>query len=391
MRTFLNLSMVIGAFTSIVFFRGLSNYMLNGIEETFTIGQNGHVQIAKSSIWAGDVLKKKEDSLIENHKDLEKKILGLPSVELASGRSNGYLLLVNGDKSVGAFAIGFDPKVELNIEKFLTFVEGQPFSLDPKFEILVGSGIQKSLQLKIGQTLTVLSQTLKGSMSSVDLEIKGVVKAGLAAIDNSTVYVPLSVVQKLLGTQRVERITILLKKDESLSASMASINGLLKSYPDLQAKPWTETATMFNQLTNFYFIQNLLVEIILSCLVLFGILNTLGMSIFERMGEIGTLRALGDRTSTVMMQLILEGVVLGFIGIVIATPFALIFCMGFSALDLPVLLPGASKTGPVHIEPVALDFAIAGLVILVTCLISSLWPSYRAVRLSIVDSLRANS
>lgn len=365
--------------------------MLSSIEETFTLGQSGHVQVAKSTIWTGDVLSKKESSLIENHAELESKIRRISSINTVSGRANGYVLLINEDKSVGAFAIGFDPKVETNIEKYLTFIEGKSFSENPALEILVGSGIQKSLQLKIGQTFTVLSQTLNGSMSSIDIELKGVVKAGLAEIDNTTVYLPLSSVQKLLGTERVERIAILLKKNESLINTMESINELLKSESSLQAKPWTETAPLFKKAMNFFSMQNLLVEAILFILVLFGIINTLGMSFFERMSEIGTMRALGDTSSTVLIQLVLEGILLGILGVVIAIPISFLCCWGFSALNFLILIPGASKMMPVHIEPVCIDYVVSGFVIIGTSFLSSLLPAYRAVSISIIDSLRANS
>lgn len=390
-RTILNLSMVIGAFISIVFFRGFSNYILDSVENGVTRGQNGHIQIAKISTWNGDFLKLKDDALIENYFELEKKIRAIPNVDIVSGRSNGYVLLSNGDKSISAVAMGFDSKTEPSIEALLNFVEGQPFSVDPKFEILIGAGLQKSLNLKIGQTFSILSQTLKGSANSLDLELRGVVESGLRDIDNSTIYVPLTVMQKLLGTERIERIVILLKNKESLKETMTSIQTLLKSNPELLAKPWTETAKIFKQLTEFYFVQNMLVQIILSCLVFLGILNTLGLSIFERIGEIGTLRALGDQQSTVLIQLLLESLALGLVGVIIASPLAILLCTGFSALDVPVLMPGASRTMPVHVEPELIDFLIAALVIIVTCLVSSVWPAYRALKRPIVESLRANT
>ena len=145
--------------------------------------------------------------------------------------------------------------------------------------------------------ISVVSQTLTGSMSSVDLEVRGVVKTGLTDLDNSIVYLPIGIAQKLLGTRRVERIVILLKKGVPLEETLGLVMEKLKGQPELLAKSWKETATIFKQLTDFYNIQNAVVEIILACLVFFGILNTLGMSIYERIGEIGTLRALGDQRS----------------------------------------------------------------------------------------------
>ena len=45
-----------------------------------------------------------------------------------------------------------------------------------------------------------------------------------------------------------------------------------------------------------------------------GVLNTIGMSIMERAGEIGTLRALGDTERAILGQFTLEGFLLGVVG-----------------------------------------------------------------------------
>ncbi len=390
-RTFLNLSMVVGAFVAIIMVRGFAHYMLHSIEIGVTEGQFGHIQIAKAAIWEDDLPKHKDDANIEKSDEIENILQGVPGVNHASGRASAFVLLVNRDKSVGAQALGYKTGVETNIEKFLTIASGTGFSKDAKFEILVGQGLQKTLQLEIGQTLSIISQTLSGSMSSLDLEVRGVVNTGFSDLDSSVVYIPLSVAQKLLKTERVERVAISLNADIKLEDALANIKDKLKDRPDLLIKSWKEKATLFQQLTDFYKIQNFLVEIILSCLVFFGILNTLGMSIYERIGELGTLRALGDRTESVLFQLILEALLMGCIGILIAAPLSAILAYAFSSLDLPVTMPGASRPMPVHIEILMPDYFIAGTVICLTCIAASIWPIQKAMRLSIVDALRANS
>ena len=390
-RTFLNLTMVIGAFSAIVVSRGFAHYIMRSTEVSFTQGQNGHIQIAKTSIWDDDLPKHKEDAYIEKSSELQKTLLDIPQIALASGRANTFVLLINGDKSISAFALGYDTDVEKNIEESLSFVEGGHFSKGQKFEILLTAGLQKSLHLSIGQNLSVISQTLSGSMSSVDLEVKGVVKTGFADLDNSTVYIPLKIAQKLLGTNRIERIAIILNKDASLEESLAKVKDSVRDKTGLIIKGWKETATFFNQLAQFYSIQNVLVEMILFTLVFFGILNTLGMSIYERIGEIGTLRALGDRTETVLFQIILEGILLGAIGTMMSAPISAFIAYGISSFEIMITLPGASRPMPIHIEPAARDYLVASLVVCISCLIASLWPAQKAVRLSIVDALRANS
>lgn len=365
--------------------------MVRAMEVEATERQTGHLQLAKIEIWNGDLPKHKEDAYIENYEAIENRLQLLPEVHLSSGRADAYVLLSNGDRSIGAQAIGFDSQIAKRIEKNLTFEEGTGFSGQNQFEILVGAGLQKQLQLKIGQTVSVVSQTLSGSISSVDLEVRGIVRSVMTEVNNTTVYVPLGALQKLLGIKRVERISIILKDGVSLSTGTEVVRRSIQDLPELVLKDWKQTATFYHQITKYYDTQNFLIVLILSTLVFFGILNTIGMSVFERVGEIGTMRALGDQRGEVLTLLLLEAFLLGLAGALIGIPISWLLSSGISSLEIPLLLPGASQPIPVSIIPGWLDYIHATVTVSITCLISSLWPAQKAVRLSIVDALRTNS
>lgn len=400
-RTLLNLTMAIGAFSSIVLFKGFSNYMMQTFERSLTRGQYGHIQIAKTAIWDGELPTPKENAYISDPADLRARLSQIPGVEYVGARANANVLLSSGDKSTGAWAVGFDNKIETSIENHLHVEEGAGFSKTQDFEILVSVGLQKQLNLKVGQTLTLVGQTLTGSMSSIEPEVRGIVRSGVADLDNIVVYLPLPAVQKLLGTSRVERLTVLLKDGEGVHLQEISdkVNEVLQKGgtqagqvdSSLVTRTFKEIVTLYRQSTAFYAVQNLVVELILSGLIFFGILNTVGMSIYERIGEIGTMRALGDQRKEVLSLLLLEGLLLGLFGALLGVPIATAIASGFSALDVPLMMPGSSRTLPVHLHPAVADYIEASWIVASTCLISSLWPAQKAVRLSIVDALRANS
>ncbi|MFX8354967.1 FtsX-like permease family protein, partial [Acinetobacter baumannii] len=56
------------------------------------------------------------------------------------------------------------------------------------------------------------------------------------------------------------------------------------------------------------------IAVIMGVIVLFTIANTMSMSVMERINEIGTLRALGQRRSGVRRQFLAEGFLLGLFG-----------------------------------------------------------------------------
>jgi putative ABC transport system permease protein len=385
--------MAVGAFSSIVMFKGFSNHMIDLFENSVTRGQYGHVQIAKAAMWDGELPENKEDAYIAYPEELRAQLAKIEGVENTGARASAQILISNGDKSTGALALGFDNKTETNIEASLAKTEGTGFTGSQDYEILVGSGLQKQLHLKVGQTVTLVSQTLKGSMSSVEPEVRAIVSSGVAEVDNSVVFLPIGAVQKLLGTSRTERITVLLKPSASshLPEVLDQVRAITKVDPTLVVKSFKEIATLYQQTASFYRVQNLVVELILSCLVFFGILNTVGMSIYERIGELGTMRALGDQSSEVLSLLLLEGFMLGAIGSLIGVPLASLLSRIVTGLNIPLMMPGASLPLSVHLSPKGGDYVEAAIVLCITCLVSSFWPAFKSVRMNIVDALRANS
>ena len=62
---------------------------------------------------------------------------------------------------------------------------------------------------------------------------------------------------------------------------------------DLEFKTWTEIRPFYNQIRRMLGIIFVFVFILLAMLVVFTIYNTQSAGIVERMGELGTLRAMG--------------------------------------------------------------------------------------------------
>lgn len=389
-RTIVILTMIIGAFTAVVIFRGFSNAVLANFEENITQGTTGHLQIATKAIWNNDVPKDKASAYIDKSEALVAEIENLPETARAAGREYFYALLSATDTSIGVIAFGFDPVKEKKTLDSIRIVEGEWFSQDNnEHEIMITTGVQKKLGLKVGQTISVIGQTLSGSITSADLEVRSVFKIGIEEADNNTIYLPLKTSQRLLGTDRVDTIGVVLKPGVDLESAKAKVQSMVSFNPELEVKTWRQVAVLFNQINDFYSIQNTMIETILAILVFFGILNTIGMSVYERISEIGTMRALGDRPDHIFLLFIFEGFLLGVIGAILAVPISAFVALLFTLGKFEIILPGGTVPTVIKILPTANDFMVSALVVCVTCLISVIWPVLKALRMTIVDALRS--
>ncbi|NJL92351.1 MAG: FtsX-like permease family protein [Anaerolineae bacterium] len=111
-----------------------------------------------------------------------------------------------------------------------------------------------------------------------------------------------------------------------------------------------------------------------------GLLTTLSMSVFERQKEIGVMRSIGAGSSTVAMQFLTEGLVVGFIAWVVGLP------LGFLIQILLLSITGFDETFPVTFPIEGAILALVGVMVITT--LASLLPSLSAARKTVSDILR---
>ena len=110
-----------------------------------------------------------------------------------------------------------------------------------------------------------------------------------------------------------------------------------------------------------------------------GIANVTLVSVIERTGEIGLRRALGASRRHVAQQFLLESATIGLLGGVLGTSVGVLIVVGVSAVQswTPVVDPTIAFVAP----------GIGA----VTGLLSGMYPSLRAARLTPVDALRSGT
>jgi putative ABC transport system permease protein len=115
------------------------------------------------------------------------------------------------------------------------------------------------------------------------------------------------------------------------------------------------------------------------------------MAIHERVGEFGTMMALGNRGRFIFRLVLLETGILGLIGAAAGVVLGVLSAWAISHVGIPMPPPPNSNVGyTATIEVRALVVAVAFAIGVAAALVAALLPARRVARIPVVQALRQN-
>jgi putative ABC transport system permease protein len=186
--------------------------------------------------------------------------------------------------------------------------------------VMLGSNLAETMGLEVGSDLTLDTRTVDGMRDAQDFTVVGLLRTGNPQVDRMSVYVSLEQVQELLNMpNQVTEILVRLRQGKSQEAAMADISGWLTTTGRLlKVLSWKELSKDFIELHKMKKSGFGVMMAMLVVLTAVGIANTILMATFERVPEIGTMRALGMLGGKIRWMFIFEGLMLGIVGGVVA-------------------------------------------------------------------------
>jgi len=356
--------------------------------EGVTVTQLGHIQVTRPGYHEGG----RADPFAFLLPDASTALTILrqrPEVKTVVPRIGFNGLISHEESTLSFIGEGIDPDLDPSTDQLIV-IEGRLLSPDDPRGILLGIGLAANLGVKTGDTTVLLTNTASGGINAIEGYVRGLVSTSMKAIDDSMLRVGIDVARDLLRTSGAHVwITTLHHTDltEKTTHALAAEHAL----DEYEVTPWTALADFYNKMVELLARQVGVVKLIIGAIIILSISNTMTMSVLERTVEIGTAMALGVRRSRVLGLFLTEGALLGAIGglIGIAIGYTLALIISYFGIPMPPA-PGMSIgfTAEIRITPTIIAEAL--MLALVTTLLASIYPAWRASRLVIVDALRHN-
>lgn len=368
---------------------GFIEDILYGMREETIETHLGHIQITKPHyLEAG--LSSPFDYLLPDSMPERQMLEKTNRVVVVSPRLSFNGLISLGETTVSFLADGVEPEKEKTLAKQLKIISGENLSESEPKTVILGQGLATSLGAKIGDKVVLVANTQRGGVNAVEVTVRGTFSTVTKAYDDVALRLPLKTAQQLLRVQGTHRWVVLLDKTENTNEVVASLRQQFDS-KKLEVVPWVQLADFYNKTVTLFSRQVTVMKLIIAAIIVLSISNTMMMSVMERTGEVGTGMALGNSRRDVLSMFMSEGLILGITGAIVgvAVGFGLAALISYIGIPMPPP-PGATEGFTAKIR-VTFGLTVQALVLaVITTLVASAYPAWKASRMIIVDALRHN-
>ncbi len=330
------------------------------------------------------------------------KVAGDPQVSGAAPYVGGQGMLSFEENVQGVMVRGIDPQREDSVTELSAKMKAGRLSdlRGGEFSIVLGTDLARALGVHVGDKVMLIAPqgqiTPAGMMPRLkQFRVAGIFEIGMAPYDNNLALIHLNDAQKLF--QLGSAVTGISAKLRNVDLAPRVARELQSRLPNnLYANDWTHQNSNYFRAVQM---EKKMMFIILSLIVAvaaFNIVSTLVMAVTDKQADIAILRTLGTSPRSIMKIFIVQGIVIGVVGMLLGSVGGIIL-----ALNLDVVVPFIERLLGIHflakdvyyISELPSDLhydevlIVSGISFLIS-LLATLYPSYRASKTQPAEALR---
>lgn len=368
------------------FLRGLNQNMIDSVTNSF---------IGDGQIHRKEFLKTRElEKTILNTSQVLSDLNRNPLIRLSNPRTIASAMIASPTDVLPVALYGIKPLEESLVSSIKESIVAGDYlnSLDQE-KILIGEKLAKFLDASVGDKLVVTtSQAKTGILSQELFRVGGIFKMKNKDMDSSMAFINMEKSQSFMGIGTdVHEIVFKFKNRQDV---VSPPNSFLEQFSanDNEALSWKKLVPAIDagiQLTTYSLSIG---SIILFAVIALSTMNTLFMSIYERMYEFGIMKAIGTRATFIFKLIVLEAgslaLVSSFFGLILGNFLTVLTrWTGINHLTDVEYLGTTIKTA---IRPVfhSNQWTVYPLAIIIFAILAALYPAFSAARIIPTKSMR---
>lgn len=380
-RSLIVLTSVVVGLVAIIISDGLSNGMIGQMLFNQINLNISHIQIHKKGFNNNKIVK----NYLPDYKKVDQVLGRDPQVQAYSKRVFVTGILSSANNSSGVMIYGINPGAEAEVSIIKKSIINGSYLTNNKRDIIIGKKLAEKLEVEVGDKVVAMANTLKGEIGSEVFRIVGIFKTASSEFDKTAIYIPALTEQEMLNTGDKYYEYAVITKDytnvdeiqKKLEESLGD-NYEVLSYKDLlpmliyQVELYKETMWILN--------------VIIGLALIFGIINSMLMSVFERIREFGVLMSIGMKNSRIYLMIVLEAFIIGIVGTVTGIIIGLLleiplahtgidlsfFSSGLEAFGIGTVIYPVLSTGNIFMSSLFMPFV---------AILGALYPAYKAIKL----------
>jgi ABC-type lipoprotein release transport system permease subunit len=389
-RTIITLLTMVFGIAVLTLLSALNDGWLSQMKTNFILSHTGHVQIHARGFEASQNLR---DS-IQTPEEITRLMQSIPEIVGWTQRiCTSGLASVSGG-SAGIQIMATDPEQETWVTSMHeNITRGTWLRPGMSQDLLLGATVAESIGVDLGDRVILMAQRPAGDMVSEVFYLRGIVETGAPQIDRTLAMIPLNTTQEWLGMgDAITDIVVRAGQHEDTDQVVSYFTQQLPAQR-YEIMPWQALDPMVRQWLEFSDAYGLVIILVVVILVLVEIVNTMLISLHERTKELGVIAAIGTTRLQIFTMLLLEAVLLIFIGAALGYLLGSLLVYGLSGpgIDLSRFANAFQffYMNPVIYPDLTQDSALRILgTTLIAALLAGVYPAWRATRLSISKALR---
>ena len=333
--------------------------------------------------------------MIPNSDSMIKVLSANPEIKCFSLRTKVFAMINSPYASNGVMINGIDPDDEKKVSSIYKKInpgKGNYFENLKRNQVVISQRLADKLKVKLKSKITLTFQSIGDTLTGGSFKVAGIYSTSNWPFDDMNVFVRNYDLKRIagIGADECHEIAVMINNPEEVE--MAADN-LKKALPGYYIQTWKEIQPDLGMMNDMMAQMYAVLMSIIMLALMFGIVNTMLMSVLERVRELGMLMAIGMNKRRLFRMIMLETLFLSITGALIGMviSFFLILQVQQRGIDLSMFSGGLESFGYESMIYPSLGieyYFMVTFMVAVFAIISSIYPARKALSLNPADALK---